>query len=173
MPAFVPKPWQDGPAGHTPMRAVDLIDLEVRVTDHADDQVAEAFAAVRPPPRDATPEILTGNLADLAEEAGDIVLPRTTRFMRVQVDRACRVRIYSTAADRDADAARAIGVDPADNAGLIAEWVFTAAGVIRCSPQPVGSNFDAPVADTLYWRVQNRSGGASAVLVNFTTQRVE
>jgi microcystin-dependent protein len=117
--------------------------------------------------------ITTANIAALAEEAGGVSLPRTTRFMKIVADRACRVRIYSTAADRDADAARAIGVDPADNTGLIAEWVFGGAGTIRCSPQPVGSNFDAAVVDTLYYRVQNRSGGAAAVDVTLTTQKVE
>lgn len=188
--AFSPKTWHNGNLGGTPIDEDALNDLEDRVDTgfedadvaiaaeaaaRADADAAEAAARaaiVTIQPRHAD-QILTAALAPAAEEAGAIALPRTTRFLRIVTDKAARVRIYSTAAARDADAGRAVGVDPGDNAGVIFDVVTTAALLdLRLQPQPVGSNFDGPVADQLYYRVRN-DGAAGAVTVDLTTQRVE
>lgn len=117
--------------------------------------------------------IVTAALADSAEEAGAIDMAASSHFMQVASDRACRVRLYMTAAARDADAARAIGTDPADDSGVILEVVRTAAGSIHLSPQTIGSNFDTPPVNKIYYRVQNRSGAAAAVTVTLTNQPLE
>lgn len=107
-------------------------------------------------------------LAALAEDSTHTVtLAKSYRIISLQADRACRVRLYSTAAQRAADLARPLGLDPSGDHGLIMEVVFTAAGTIRLAPQPGGSNLEAVPSANIPISVQNRSGGASAVQLTF------
>lgn len=121
----------------------------------------------------ATTTVTTGSLANLAEEAGAATIAAEFLLLSINPDRACRLRLYSTAAARDADAARAIGVDPADNTGLIYDHVAVAAGLHRLSPVAAGANFDTTVTNTVYWRVQNRSGSTAAVSIALVAKAIE
>jgi hypothetical protein len=175
----------EGPAGGVlmgqypnPGFAVDMATQGELVAAEID--LNEAIGAVRQVAARASAQIVTGSLADGAEAAGSLPLPKTTRFISVQADRPARIRFYSTIGDRDAglEVARAIGVADADNSGLIAEWNLPTAApnpslLVRCNPQPVGSNLEGAGADVLYWRVQNKSGATSTVQVDLVTQRVE
>lgn len=124
------------------------------------------------PPRDEV-QHGTASLPGNASEVGVVSLGLSSRVLRVAADRACRVRLYTTAAKRDADAARAIGTDPTGDHGLILEVVLTATLLaLDLAPQPLASNMDAPPADSIYYNIENRST-AGAVTVTFTRQRLE
>ena len=93
--------------------------------------------------------------------------------MRTTVDRKARVRLYDSAAHRDAagEAARPIGTMIADGGGLIMDVdVDPAAGPLPLQPQAFGSNF---AGTDLYYRVTNTSGGAGVITVTFDLQVVE
>lgn len=112
--------------------------------------------------------IVTASLADLANEAGTVIVAKTFGIIKVQADRACRFRLYSTVAFAAADLARAIGTDPVGEHGCVAEFVFTAAATIVASPMALGANAEATTTKLVAYNVQNRSGGASPVTVTIT-----
>lgn len=65
--AFVPKDWKDAPDDTTPVEAIGIEDLEVRVTDYADDAIAAAVASLAPknsPAFTGTPTAITPSTAD-------------------------------------------------------------------------------------------------------------
>lgn len=110
--------------------------------------------------------ITTGSLADDATENGTVVLRPMYRLFRVDVDRACRVRLYTSSAKRTADAARAVGtdVDIATDHGLMFEYVATAAIDVDLSPLVDGF---CPTGSTVYYAIENRSGSTHTVVVAF------
>lgn len=105
----------------------------------------------------------TAALAVNAESVSTVALAESFTVISVDADRACRVRLYDTAAHQAADAARPIGTDPTGNHGLIMELVFTAAGSIYLTPAAIGSNNEAVVSSDIPVSVQNRSTGTSTV----------
>lgn len=116
----------------------------------------------------------TASLADLAEEDDqDATLFKSVAILKVEVDRACRVRLYADAASRTADLARDWEYPATDGIGVYLDFQFSAAGSIICSPQILASDMktvpdgDMPVA------IQNLSGSTSAVEVTFTVLQRE
>lgn len=115
----------------------------------------------------------TASLANNAEEAGEITLAIGYRLMKIQTDKACRVRMYATAAQQAADAARPIGTDPTGDHGLLFEYVATGAETVTLNPFVDGASMEVvPVAD-IPISVQNRSGGSGTVAVTLTFQVTE
>lgn len=120
-------------------------------------------------------QLVTAALALDAHETGDVALPRGTQVIRVEADKACRVRLYMTAADRDAagEAAREFLTDPEGDHGLILDVQDDAADLLIRPAAAIGHNFDDPVADQLYYRVTQLDAGGGAVTVDFTYVAVE
>ncbi len=92
---------------------------------------------------------------------------------KVQVSHACRVRIYTDAASRTADAARAEGVTPAVGAGLVAEVITTGAATRIIAPAAVGFNNETVVTTAIPIAVTNKSGGINNITVNLTLIQIE
>jgi hypothetical protein len=115
----------------------------------------------------------TASLANLADEDGYIVLSEGYRLMKIQTDRACRVRVYATDAHRTADAARPVGTDPTGDHGLIFEYVAVGAETRILNPFVDGANMEAVPDNDIPLSIENRSGGASTVAVTFTFQITE
>lgn len=115
-----------------------------------------------PPEADAT--IVTASLADTAVEEDTVTLGKVSIIARIEADRACRVRLYNTAAARTADAARAVGVDPTV-AGLIAECVFAGAGTALAREAAIAYDCEAVRTGDIPYSIQNLSGSASTVTV--------
>jgi len=115
----------------------------------------------------------TGSLADAAEENLDITGFKGYALLKVQTDRAARVRIYTDAASRTADASRAEGSDPAADDGVIAEVITTAAETVLISPGAFGFNNESTPTTTIPCRVTNKSGGASTVTVTLHVLQLE
>jgi hypothetical protein len=117
-----------------------------------------------------TSVITTASLADLANEDGSAAFAAGYRLHTVETDRACRVRLYTTSAKRTADAARGIGVDPTGDHGLMFEFVATGAVTYDLSPLVDGY---CPTGTSVYYAIQNRSGGTSTVEVTLGWIRTE
>jgi microcystin-dependent protein len=121
-------------------------------------------------------EFATANIASGEHDTGSLALAPSIRLLRVAADAACRVRLYSTAADRDSatEAERPVATPPVGDHGVIADVELEAGALsLRLSPQALGSNYDDPVADDIYWRVTNLSGGAAVVNVDLDWQALE
>lgn len=134
-------------------------------------------ALLVPMPRRTT-RLTTASLAAAAQETGTVLLSRSVRVVAVTVDRKARIRLYASAAARDAtgEAARAITSLPADGAGVILDVEVDSAvngGQLILGPQALGSNFNAGADPTLYYRVDNTSGGTGVVNVDFDYQALE
>ena len=89
----------------------------------------------------------------------------------VQTDKASWIRIYSDTASRTADAGRTQGSDPAEGAGIIAEFIATGATTFKITPAIFGyiadSETEIPVS------VKNNSGTTGTVQVTITALKLE
>lgn len=94
-------------------------------------------------------------------------------LLKINVDKAAWVRIYTDAASRTADASRAEGVDPAPGAGVIAEVVTTGSQTILMSPGVLGWNNESPVTTDIPIAVKNKSGSTNTITVTVTVVKLE
>ncbi len=114
----------------------------------------------------------TGSLADQATETGTLTIPDLLcKLVSLVTDRACWVTLYTTAAARTADAARAITTLPTAGTGVLCDFVASGAQTIPCSPVPTLANGDGAggiaSAPTVYYRIKNLSGAAHTVAATF------
>jgi hypothetical protein len=111
----------------------------------------------------------TVSLANNAVEDGTLSLGyKTAALVQIQFDRACRVRLYATTADRTTDTGppdRSIYTDPAPGQGMLAEFLVSAAKTLHVAPVVSLSNQDSTPNTNLYYRIENRSGSTSTVTV--------
>ena len=121
----------------------------------------------------ATKAGTTGSLADAAQENLDITGFKGYALLKVQTDRAARVRIYTDAASRTADASRNEGTDPTSDAGVIAEVITTGAETVLISPGAFGFNNESTPTTTIPCRITNKSGGTSTVVVTLHVLQLE
>ena len=116
---------------------------------------------------------ITGALADAAQADLDITGFKSYLLATITTNRAARVRLYTTAAARTADASRAEGTDPTSDAGVIAEVITTGAETVTISPGALGFNLESPPTTTIPCRVTNKSGVTSTVQVNLHVLQLE
>lgn len=135
----------------------------------------EAYVDILPYPRQIT--ITTPVLDEGAIQTGSVSMGRFVEVTSMQTDVPARVRIYSTATQRDADIGRtdgkAITGSPAVH-GQIAEG-RTASGTmtIPFNPEGEGGNGDTPKTKTLYYSITNCNTGASAVTATISFVQAE
>lgn len=115
----------------------------------------------------------TPSIGDNITYTGSMDLGRTWMLLGIEADRAARVRMYATTGSRFTDGLRGIGIDPSASAGVLADFVFTAAGKLMVTPVIVGSNMEGIVSSSTPFLIENRSGGASTVTITFTNIKVE
>ena len=126
----------------------------------------------------ATVTKTTASLANGAIENGTVTLAKWGHIGPIEVDRDCWIRLYATAADRTADASRAIGTPAAATTNLLAEWSF-ASGVVGGNDQTLRRlgvdyfNDDGTVTSDIYYAIANRCGATSTVQVKFTHLALE
>lgn len=127
-------------------------------------------------------QVVTGNLAAGTGESGAVALGAGARIVKVVADQPCRVRLYTTPAQRDTDAPRPITVDPPDypstnvnpNHGCMLE-LGLAAGHLTQDVAPnevIGSN-ETPPLQTIAYRIDNTDVAAHVITVTFTIQSLE
>lgn len=115
----------------------------------------------------------TSSLADAAQADLDITGFKSYTLLTITTDKAARVRLYVNAATRTADAARAEGVDPTSDAGLIAEVITTGAETVIISPGAIGFNLESSPTTNIPCRVTNKSGSTGTVQVGLTILQLE
>ncbi len=115
----------------------------------------------------------TGSLADAAQADLDITGFKSYTLLTITTDKAARVRLYVTAATRTADAARAEGVDPTSDAGLIAEVITTGAETVIISPGAYGFNLEGTPTTNIPCRVTNKSGSTGTVQIDLNILQLE
>lgn len=116
----------------------------------------------------------TASLANNAEEVGVIALGKSSLVLRVQTTAKCRIRLYSTAAYRAADSARAPGIDPTGEHGVMLDILFPVGNLTwDLSPLSLVTNDDGPPVSNIYYAIQNLSGAAAAITVTVTRIQLE
>lgn len=121
---------------------------------------------------DAT--ITTPVLAAYADTVGVVAMRPSYVLVSVTADRACRVRLYASPAQRDTDRPRARGVDPdpSVDVGLVVDLAMPAAGTRSMSPSVLGSVI--PYGSDVAYTIQNLdTSGSAAVNVTLTYMRIE
>lgn len=141
------------------------------ITENTNDISIESAGGGASAPSRATVSKTTASIANLVSETGTITLGKSSRIVALLVSAYCRVRLYSTSAARLADAGRVFGVKPASGTqhGVILDLKLTAGTGLSWlfSPEVVGSNGDTPANNYLYYSIENESGAAAAITINF------
>lgn len=115
----------------------------------------------------------TGVLADGA--SGDLTITgfKSYALLKMFVDQAAWVRVYTDVASQGADSSRAEGVDPAPGSGVIAEIITTGADTILISPAAIGFNNELTPTTDIPVTVTNKSGVSTTVTVSLTLLQLE
>lgn len=152
--------------------ALDVLDAGV-TAQQASLTALSALVAARTYTR-TTASKTTASLVNAARESGTVTLTGAAayRVFRVAADRACRVRLYTTTAARDADVARAVGTDPTGDHGVVLDIVFPAL-VLSYDTSPVVDGWLPGTAGTVPITIDNLSGATSTVAVTLTYVRTE
>ncbi len=119
----------------------------------------------------------SGTATSLADNASANVTitsgAKTYALLKIQVDQAAWVRVYTDTSSRTADSSRAEGVDPTPGSGVIAEVITTGAETILMSPAAIGfSNESSPSTD-IPIRITNKSGVSTDITVTLTFVQLE
>lgn len=119
-------------------------------------------------------QTLTQSVTVAAGASTDVSLAMAATFglMKVTSDKACRIRLYATSADRSADASRLPGGVPAIDAGLLAEIILNSDLELRVSPLQIGYNLESTVTNNIAARITNNSASANLSL-SFTYLPIE
>ena len=121
-----------------------------------------------------TASVTTASLATGALSKTTIALARSYRLFKITTDKAARVRIYATAVQQTADEARAIGVDPSGDHGLIFEFVTTSLLLSSVlSPFVDGASMETTPSANIPITITNLSGATGTVKVDLTFVRTE
>lgn len=108
-------------------------------------------------------------LAANAEANLDIAIAKAWVALRVRTNRPARVRIYANAAARTADAARAVGVAPTGDHGLLLEYITTSGDLDwAVAPAIVGYNLESPITAIAAVRITNLDVAAGDTTVTIT-----
>ena len=108
--------------------------------------------------------VTTGNLANDAYEFIDAAIGKLSVMRQIITDAPVRVRAYSTAAFRAADANRAVDIDNTNTQGLLHESVTTAGNLILDAKRAaILFNADNPRTNLIYLNIQNLSGAPTVL----------
>lgn len=128
----------------------------------------EVLDAYQPPTRE-TATVTTESLAQNAAEETTASMAIGYRLLKVETDIPARVQVYATEAQRTADSAREIGVDPEGNHGVILDVVTTEEVLaLDLSPQVDGSSMEDEPSASIPIRVTNLDDSTDTVTVTFT-----
>lgn len=108
-----------------------------------------------------------------AEASVDLSLHTAFNLWKIETNKAARIRIYTSTAERTADTSRAVGVAPAEGAGLITE-VITTSGllVVPMCPAQIGASLEATPSSSIPALIKN-NGTSSNVTLTITWSRAE
>ena len=115
----------------------------------------------------------TVTVAAGAEASVDLTLHTAFNLWKIETNKAARIRIYTSAAERTADTARAVGVAPAEGAGLITEVITTGALLtVPMCPAQIGANLETTPSGSIPALIKN-NGTSNNVTLTITWSRAE
>ena len=126
--------------------------------------------------RSDTTTVTSSSIADAATDSGvNITGFKSYALYSITANKACWIRIYDSAASRTADIAanRTQGVDPAPNAGVIAEAVFTQSGTVKFTPGVFGFNDESTPTTNIPVAVTNNSGSTTTIDISLKIIQLE
>lgn len=133
--------------------------------------VSGQLAGSQMPARQTT-SFTTASLANLASGTGSFALAKAFKIISIGVDNKARVQLYNTSASRTADAARAELLPPTTT-GVIVDVTVDNASTWALTPEPIGSNGDVSVTNTIYYQVTNESGATNTITVTIVFNELE
>lgn len=115
----------------------------------------------------------SGSYTSSNTESGSLSIAKMAKIRKVVADRGARIRLYRTAAARDADLNRGNATPPTPGTqhGVCAEWYLDGINwALTWYPDPVPHvyNGDSPETTTIYYNITNISGSTHTVQVTFT-----
>lgn len=104
----------------------------------------------------------SGSIVANASVSGTVNIASRYQLLHITTNHPCRVRLYTSAAKRDADLTRPIGTDPEGNHGLMFEFISTT-GLLSADLSPLVDGF----ADTaaIPYSITNLSGATQTITV--------
>jgi len=115
----------------------------------------------------------TGSLTNNGVAYPDVTAFKSYLLLKIEVDRAAWVTVYTSSAARSADTSRDIDTDPLPGSGVLAEIITTGAETQVLTPAVIGFNDEATPVNTIYLKVVNRSGSTGTVTVDLTALKLE
>ena len=120
--------------------------------------------------------VFSNTIASLAQATGFIIMVKSIQIISAMVDQPCRVRLYSTAAARNADLTRMTTTPPTPGTqhGVIMDLVLSTAAVGTfpatwfLSPAAIGNNDDNPPSSNIYYTVDNLTASTTNINVTIT-----
>ena len=119
-----------------------------------------------------TTTLTTDPLNNLAWETGTFSMATSFEILHVELSSTARIRLYNTAANRDADIGRSVYQAASQGMGLILDINATAILSQSLDPHAHGSNMDVSPSDSIYYTVTNNDALAS-ITVTFSFLRKE
>ena len=121
-----------------------------------------------------TTTVTTASIANAAsQDINFIGVGKSYGLLKIQVDKAAWVILYTSQAARTADSARLETTDPLPGSGVIAEIISTAGVVQGITPGTIGWNDEPTPTTDVYAKVVNKSGSTGTVAVTLTTVQLE
>jgi len=96
-----------------------------------------------------------------------VSLALSYRLLSMTVDKACRVRLFATAAGAAADIGRPVSTDPPDGRGVMLDYVATAPGTYLLSPLVDGASMETVPSTSITAVVDNTAVSTQTITVSF------
>lgn len=102
-------------------------------------------------------------------QTGVVTLGKNFRVLRVASAQACRFRLYTSAAARDADVSRPVNQFPSTTSGLVGEWAFDANTVtsIDCAPITQGASMESTPSSDIAYTINPAPAGTTTVTLTY------
>jgi hypothetical protein len=117
-----------------------------------------------------TTSVTTVNLAPGAQAAITIPVGNEYTLSKLTVDKAARIRVYATIAQRTADASRGAVVPTGDH-GVMFEYTSSGSEPYTIAPGVPCSNFESSINAPIL--IDNTGATTQAITVTFTYKRME
>ena len=111
----------------------------------------------------------SASLANNARDLNSVGMAKTWMLAKVVVDRACRIRLYTSVVAQIADATRPAFTAPSGDAGCVFDLVTSATMLTwHAVPNVTGTNDDGTPTSVIPITIDNLSGATSTVTVTIT-----
>ena len=114
----------------------------------------------------------TASLASNAYETGSFTAPKSHNVLRLVTNYECRVRVYLSSAQRDADIGRSSNIDPSGNHGLVFE-IITTPTMLTIDLSPIASSSNPTGGTTFYITINNTALTTRSLTATMTLLSVE